>query len=440
MMAFLDRVPIDRIRRTVARLAPGRDFASMSQAEVIHLLGVSGVASLAGVTRPMVLQAVGPEACAIADLIEPAPYGNFPDVGRRYPDAAPMLQAVGGGYITPRAPTYAPPVVLAESWAADVPAPLASPTKEYTAPSYSPDLVSVDGQKTYELAPMMATPVYSAPMMTQAAPVYSPAPMMTPIAPVYAPAPAMTLVTPTYSPAPATSAPIYAPTTTTVEQFGQRSFGTPTYGATEYSAPTGGMVARTSSTVRTRARMGAIWRNPGGLTPEQEAAVNEALLAGASPAEVQTIVGEYNAAPLTSAPVVGGGWPGAVPFKFDAWDFSKGIYILQPDDTFAGLAATYLEHPSRYMEIWSLQPYRYTRAIDPSSVRPGKPLLEVLSPVIMPDEATARAKELARTGAPRAPAIGGPGGKGAPWSTGKKVAVGLGVAAVLGLGGYAVTR
>lgn len=136
------------------------------------------------------------------------------------------------------------------------------------------------------------------------------------------------------------------------------------------------------------------------------------------------------------------GWPGAVPFRKDAWNFSEGWYILQRDDTFSGLAATYLGSPARWHEIWALQPYRYTKAVDPSSARPDRPLVQIGERVIMPEEATDRARELVSTGAPSAPAIGGvggtPKGAGAPWSTGAKLAVGAAVLGVLGVGVYAV--
>jgi hypothetical protein len=154
---------------------------------------------------------------------------------------------------------------------------------------------------------------------------------------------------------------------------------------------------------------------------------------------------EDGAGPVAGAPAPAGstftGWPGAVPFRRDAWNFAEGWYILQRDDTFAGLAATYLGSPARWMEIWSLQSYRYTKAPDPSSVKPGRPLVQVGERVIMPAEATDRAKELVSTGAPSAPAIGGvggtPKGKGAPWSTGTKVAIGAGLVGLVGLGAYA---
>jgi hypothetical protein len=95
------------------------------------------------------------------------------------------------------------------------------------------------------------------------------------------------------------------------------------------------------------------------------------------------------------------------------------------------------------MEIWVLQPYRFTEAPDPSSVKPGRPLVRVGERVIMPKEATAKAKELAASGAPSAPAIGGvggtPKGAGAPWSTGTKVAIGVAVLGALGVGAYVYT-
>jgi hypothetical protein len=403
MLAYLGsrRVSPERIRRKMALLAPGRDFDSMTTREVIHTLGVAGVAELAGVTKPMVLQAAGPEACAVADLIEPSAYGYFPSVGRRYPDAAPMLQAPGGGYIEPRAPE-ASGIYIAPPDYGTRPAPYIPPSfadvapPASSAPAYTPELVSSQGQLTYVAPSAAGSYTYQAP---EALPRTYTAPAEVAAAPVYA----------------ASSVP--------------QSYGTTQTGTTYYSAP--------APSVRQplRRSMGSmLMRNPPTtLTPAQEA-FNAAFEAGATADQLAAISGTFEPAPATIS-----GWPGAVPFRPDAWNFDTGVYTLQEGDTFSGLSSTYLQSPARYMEIWVLQPYRYTKAIDPSSVTSTRPIVRVGELVIMPDEATERAKELVRTGAPTAPAIGGPGAVGAPWTGKKKLAVGLAVlagVAVVGGGVY----
>lgn len=318
---WLAQVPRASIERELAMIAPGCQPQAMSVADVVRVLGVSGIASLAGVRRSTVLEAAGPESCQIADLIEPNPYGHL--VG----NASCSSCACSG-----------------EAW--------------------GPSSFAGPGARV-PLGGGFASPTYYA---SGAAASASP------------------------------SAPI----------------GYATGAVASYGLPARGYA-----------------RNP---------------VAGQEvyPTDQPIPIDEPFVEPSGPAPGGGfSGWPGAVPFREGAWNFDEGWYILQADDTFSGLAATYLGSPARYMEIWSLQPYRYTKAIDPSSVTPTRPLVKVGERVIMPQEAVERARELVRTGAPSAPAIGGTGGnpqgKGAPWSTGTKVALGLGALAVLGVGAYAVS-
>jgi hypothetical protein len=446
MLMFLRMVPENRVRRAISLLAPGRDFDSMPEAEMLHILGVAGVARLANVNRPVILQAVGPEGCSIVDLIAPATYGSFSAVGDRYPGAAPMLQGRGGGYVDHGARPAGASRAAAK--AADV------------APEYSPELVDASGERTYlappagysgERRPERRGPVSypkGSPAEVARAPVYAAAPAVSPArAAVVAAARAAA------AGGPRALSPARYGASLTSSAPAPRSIGPHSYGATEYSAPIGGRRERVALVHRRNGGqqsmagyqqgMAGYYSNPYFMNPTAAGAV--------SAPELAVISGGFYPEPPTGAISAAGpapaisGWPGAVPFRPDAWDFTHGVYTLQQGDTFSGLASTYLQSPARYLEIWHLQPYRYTKAIDPSSVTPSRPLVRAGEPVIMPPEATERAKSLVRSGAPTAPAIGGPvgGAVGAPWTAKKKMMVGAGVlagVAVIGGGIYYATK
>jgi hypothetical protein len=388
MVRFLERVPLADIEAELYRIAPRCEPHSLSLAQVIRTLGVAGVARLAGVPRNAVLQAAGPEHCALSDLIETNPYGyiDAPSCGPCGGAYGPSFPLPGGGG---RAPGLGRP--------ADA------------GPGYYPDPgYSVPAGTVIEVQPTFGGGVR--PSGTSG-------------------------TSGTYSGgggAASASGYVTGSQAGAVRQAGTRSFGTTQLAATYDTRQ------RRSSGTR---------RNPGGLTPMQEAAVNAALEAGASSEDLDSLSGDFEAENVTATgPAPISGWPANVPFHKDAWNFSEGWYILQQGDTFSGLAGLYLGSPARFLEIWHLQPYRFTKAIDPSSVTATRPLVRAGERVEMPDEATEKAKELVRTGFAVAPSVGGPGGnpqgKGAPWSTTKKLAVGaavVGGVAVLGAGAYALT-
>lgn len=100
------------------------------------------------------------------------------------------------------------------------------------------------------------------------------------------------------------------------------------------------------------------------------------------------------------------GWPAAVAFRAGNWNFDKCEYTLASGDTLSGVSRTYLLRPDRWLEIWQLQPFRWTYKPDPSSKNPGRPIKEG-DVFIMPKEACDRAKEMYAQGKPSAPATGG---------------------------------
>lgn len=113
----------------------------------------------------------------------------------------------------------------------------------------------------------------------------------------------------------------------------------------------------------------------------------------------------------------GSGWPGEVPFRPGNWVFTSNCvgarYTLAPGDTLSGLAELYLGDPSAYMDIWELQPFRYTKAFDPSMVTPERPAIKPGDELIMPQEACLKAKKyLEEQSKPIAPPTqGAPGTK-----------------------------
>lgn len=344
LLRFLCEVPLSSVERALSQVSPGCSPRDMTGAEVVRVLGVAGIASLAGVRRSTVLESAGPESCAIADLIESNPYGAY--------------QNAGGSSCWPCSQAYGPSI------GGRAPAPSPWNGRGISDPGYAYGGGMVEGQRTY--AP--SSPLERA---RAAAP----------------------------------SAAGYA---------GGSVAGSLTQPGQSYGSGYGASSSSAGFTPRYR-------RNQASGDDELEIPIS---VTGTAPPPIS-------------------GWPGAVPFRRDAWNFSESWYILQSGDTFSGLASTYLGHPSRYLEIWQLQPYRYTKAIDPSSVKPDRPLVQIGERVIMPAEALERARELVTTGAPSAPAIGGvggsPKGKGAPWSTGTKVAIGVAALGALGVGAYALT-
>ena len=75
-------------------------------------------------------------------------------------------------------------------------------------------------------------------------------------------------------------------------------------------------------------------------------------------------------------------WPAAVTIRPSHWDLDRQTYKLAWGDTLSGLASTYLGSPTRWREIWDIQPdqFRYTR--NPDKLNVGEVLL-------MPDDAVA---------------------------------------------------
>lgn len=110
--------------------------------------------------------------------------------------------------------------------------------------------------------------------------------------------------------------------------------------------------------------------------------------------------------PPTPAPQMADGWPAAVPFRAGNWNYDKCEYTLAQGDTLSGVARRYLGRPDRWLEIWQLQPFRWTYKPDPSSKNPGRPIKEG-DVFIMPKEACENAKLMVKQGAPSAPATGG---------------------------------
>lgn len=345
--SFLARVPLADIERALTRVAPGCAPRDMSIGEVVRTLGVAGVADLAGVRRSTVLEAAGPEACALSDLIAPNPWGHLR--GNDVSCCSSCGCGGGGGFRGPSVPAWG------------IPAGRQPPLGGYASPDPSGYLAE--------------------------------------------------------PPLPGAASAAGA--------------GDPSRGmVSRYGAPEAQSGYGTSRAAYEPSRDRFPRRNPeeplgsvepvGPLSPAQQAAEEAAAAQGG-----------------------GGfaGWPGNVAFRPDAWNFAEGWYILQRDDTFSGLAGTYLESPARWHEIWALQPYRYTKAPDPSSATPSRPLVQIGERVIMPAEATERAKELYRSGATRAPAIGGvggtPKGAGAPMSNGAVIllaAIGVGLVGAVAYG------
>jgi len=409
LLLFLDRVPLERIELELARIAPSCVPREMSLGEVIRTLGVAGIARLQDpiVDRSVVLASAGPESCALADLIESNPYGH--NVA-----AAPCYTCCGGGY----GPSYG-----GGGFAVEYPGGFAAPDpgRGYPDPGYGfaggggPGPGGGDGRRPGR-APVRYPALPGGGGRGGGGGELVTADRRAIVEAAHARAAAAAGGSSSFGGSASSSAALGA---------GPRDLGPSQYGASySYSAD-----ERRAGRVGNR-------RNPwledlagsvssGTFEPEPEPAAAPSSSSSSSSSSTFT------------------GWPGAVPFRPDAWDFGAGWYILQADDTFSGLAATYLGSPARWHEIWALQSYRYTEAPDPSSVKPGRPLVRIGERVVMPPEATARAKELYSTGAPRAPAIGGTGGtpkgKGHPLSTGAKVAIGVAVLGVVGVGAYALT-
>ena len=79
---------------------------------------------------------------------------------------------------------------------------------------------------------------------------------------------------------------------------------------------------------------------------------------------------------------LGYGWPSAVPVTEASWDTSQqpAKYKTVFGDTFSGLAATYLNDPARWQEIWDVQSQEYRWSHNADDLATGEWL-------VMPDEA-----------------------------------------------------
>jgi hypothetical protein len=163
---------------------------------------------------------------------------------------------------------------------------------------------------------------------------------------------------------------------------------------------------------------------------------------------VDDIISGDDPPPATVGP---DGWPAAPAFRGGNWNFETCTYTLAQGDTLSGLARLYLGRPDRWLEIWQLQPFRFTYKPDPSSKNPGRAIREG-DPFIMPKEACERAKLMIKEGKPSAPATGGAPGtlpgesegglhKSAPTTDAEKKKLlmygGAALAAVVVIGGVA---
>lgn len=146
------------------------------------------------------------------------------------------------------------------------------------------------------------------------------------------------------------------------------------------------------------------------------------------------------------------GWPAAPPFRPGNWDFDQPNYTIATGDTLSGLARLYLGAPNRWLEIWSLQSYRWTLKPDPSSKNPGRGIQQG-DVLVMPYEARDMAIKLMKSKPATPPSPGAPGTKPnainglSPTAPGAATFVGahktgLIVAGVVAVGviGYAATR
>lgn len=124
------------------------------------------------------------------------------------------------------------------------------------------------------------------------------------------------------------------------------------------------------------------------------------------------------------------GWPSAVPIRPGNWDQDRCKYRLAYGDTLSGLAATYLYSPQRWSEIWAEQTDVMRSTRSPDHLMAGEW-------INMPAEALTNMLSEVQKGSGGGVIVtngGGGGGAGAkpPMSTGKKIAIGAGVAALLG--------
>jgi len=111
--------------------------------------------------------------------------------------------------------------------------------------------------------------------------------------------------------------------------------------------------------------------------------------------------------------------PGAVPYRSGNWSQDFKQYTIAFGDTMWGLSTTYLGIGSRWMEIWSLQSFRYTKSPDPASQAHAKlqgqdrPMPKPGDVLQMPPEAQEKARRWARSpDVPDAPATPGAPGYG----------------------------
>jgi hypothetical protein len=103
------------------------------------------------------------------------------------------------------------------------------------------------------------------------------------------------------------------------------------------------------------------------------------------PSGVQGYIDAHGGVPQSTPAPSGSGWPPTPGYRPGNWDFDASTYVLALGDTLSGLANLYLGSYQRWKEIWSLQPFRYTRS--PDKLMAGEKL-------VMPHEARDRAKKM----------------------------------------------
>lgn len=117
------------------------------------------------------------------------------------------------------------------------------------------------------------------------------------------------------------------------------------------------------------------------LTGDPGAVAAAQAIAAAAAGHVvgQAIAG---AAAVAAGEQTGLGWPAAVPVRPSHWDLTvdPATYMVATGDTIAGLAATYLGSPTRWIEIWQMQPQEERANRSADNISPGERLL-------MPEEA-----------------------------------------------------
>jgi len=118
-------------------------------------------------------------------------------------------------------------------------------------------------------------------------------------------------------------------------------------------------------------------------------------------------------------------YPGAVDAAAEAWEsFDPPKYRLQGGDTFIGLATTYLGNPARWREIYQLQPASARATKGTRGWIAGQDVIN------MPKEAADNMRKWMRANEPSAVTPAEVAKSGAGMSTGTKVALAAGAAAL----------